>query len=95
MHEDHWTKPPAEFRCVLLDRTDPPKNAQRFYLVGWLPTLLDDGAVVMMYRRKGVSQRTRILTFPSLAVAWPTIRSTIRARLRHGYRIVTLTETEV
>jgi hypothetical protein len=95
MHEDQWTNPPSDFRCVLFDRTDPPKNAQRFYLVGWLPTLLDDGAVVMMYGRKGASQRTRILPFASLAVAWPTIRATICARLRHVYRIVMLTETEV
>jgi len=29
-----------------------------------------------------------ITPFPSLAVAWPFIRAIIRARLRHGYRIV-------
>jgi predicted DNA-binding WGR domain protein len=86
--EDQWAKPPAGFRCVLFDRTDPPQNAQRFYLVGWLPTLLDDGAVVIMYGRKGSSQRMRILPFASLDAAWPTIRAAIRTRLRHGYRVV-------
>ncbi len=94
MGDDRWAKPPAGFRCVLFDRTDPPRNAQRFYLIGWLPTLLDDGAVVIMYGRKGTSQRTRIRSFASLETAWPTIRAAVRTRLRHGYRIVLLNEIQ-
>ncbi len=88
MGEDSWTKAPEGFRFVLFDRTDPPMNASRYYLIGWLPTLLDDGAVVMLYGRKGSSQRTRILPFASLEAAWPTIRAAIRTRVRHGYGVV-------
>jgi len=34
MNEDQWDQAASEFRCVLFDRTDPTKNAQRFYLGG-------------------------------------------------------------
>ncbi len=88
MGDDLLTTAPEDFRFVLFDRTDPPQNASRFYLVGWLPTLLDDGAVVIMYGRKGSSQRMRILPFASLEAAWPTIRAAVRTRVRHGYGVV-------
>ena len=85
----NWESPPPGFHYVLFDRTEPEKNVQRFYLVGWLPTLLDDGAVVRLYGRKGSSQRTLTTPFASLAEAWPFIRAEIKARLRHGYQVVT------
>jgi predicted DNA-binding WGR domain protein len=80
--------PPAGFRGLLLDRDDPPRNARRFYLVAWQPTLFDEGAVIRLYGRKGGFQRLLTTPFPSLAAAWPFIRATIRRRLRHGYRVV-------
>ena len=85
---DEWSEPPADFGQVLLDRTDPVLNARRFYQVSWEPTLLDDGAVVRTYGRKGRWKRVAVTPFPSLEIAWPFIRATIRTRLRHGYRIV-------
>jgi len=84
---DGWSNPPPDFDYVLFDRTDPTQNVRRFYLVGWLPTLFDDGAVVLVWGRKGSSQRVRVLLFGSLEEAWPAVRAVIRARLRHGYRI--------
>ncbi len=83
-----WESPPADFSFVLLDRTEPAKNAQRFYLVGWLPTLFDEGAVVRLYGRKGTTQRARATPFPSIIEAWPLIRSVIKTRLRHGYQVI-------
>ena len=85
---DEWREPPADFGRVRFDRTDPALNARRFYQVSWEPTLLDEGAVVRVYGRKGRWKRVAITPFPSLAAAWPFIRAIIRARLRHGYRIV-------
>jgi len=85
---DRWAEPPADFHSLLFDRVDPAKNEDRFYFLAWHPTLLDSGAVVRIYGRKGRSQTTRITPFPSLVDAWPTIRRHIRTRLRHGYRIV-------
>jgi predicted DNA-binding WGR domain protein len=83
-----WTKPPAGFDFVLFDRTDHAENADRYYLIGWLPTLFAAGSVVTVWGRKSSSQRTRVLEFASLEAAWPVIRAAIRARLRHGYRAV-------
>ncbi len=83
----NWESPPTGFRYVLFDRTEPGQNVYRFYLVAWLPTLLDDGAVVRVYGRKGVSQKIRTTSFPSLGEAWPLIRAVIKTRLRHNYRV--------
>lgn len=83
-----WESPPSDFRFVQFERVEPAENVHRFYLVAWLPTLLDDGAVVRLYGRKGGAQRTLTTPFPSLQEAWPLIRSVIKARLRHGYRVV-------
>ncbi|MFQ5856024.1 MAG: WGR domain-containing protein [Anaerolineae bacterium] len=83
-----WESPPSDFRFVLFERVEPEDNAHRFYLVGWLPTLLEEGAVVRLYGRKGGAQRTLTTPFSSLTEAWPFIRSVIKTRLRHGYRVV-------
>ncbi len=83
-----WESPPPGFRFVLFDRTEPAQNTYRFYLIGWLPTLFDDGAVVRLYGRKGATQKVLMTPFPSIEQAWPFIRSVIKARLRHGYRII-------
>lgn len=83
-----WGSPPPGFRFVQFERVEPEENIHRFYLVGWLPTLLDDGAVVRLYGRKGGAQRILTTPFPSLTEAWPFIRSLIKTRLRHGYRVV-------
>jgi hypothetical protein len=41
-----------------------------------------------MYGRKdGQQRKLNPLPYPSLADAWPLIRSIIRRRLRHGYQI--------
>lgn len=85
-----WTAPLPDFHFVLFDRTDPVQNVQRFYLVAWLPTLFEEGAVVRIFGRKSVSQRLYSTPFPSLAEAWPFIRSTIKTRLRHGYQITAM-----
>lgn len=85
---DEWTEPPVDFGQVLFDRTDPVVNARRFYQVSWEPTLLDAGAVVRTYGRKGRWKRVVVTPFPSLEAAWPLIRATILTRLRHGYRVV-------
>lgn len=85
---DEWSEPPADFGQVLFDRTDPALNARRFYQVSWEPTLLDDGAVVRTYGRKGCWKRVTVTPFASLQAAWPFIRATIRTRLRHGYRVI-------
>ncbi len=85
-----WSAPPEDFRFVLFERVDRAENMARYYLVGWQPTLFDQGAVVRFYGRKnGVQQQ--VMTpqpFDSLAEAWPLLRSVIRTRLRHDYRVV-------
>lgn len=51
--------------------------------------LLHSKAVVRIYGRKGQTQR--LITpqpFDSLEAAWPLLRAIIKARLRHGYRVV-------
>jgi len=59
-----------------------------FYLIGWMPTLPDERAVVRMFGRKGETQRVITASFESLEAARPLIRSVIKARLRHGYQVV-------
>jgi hypothetical protein len=49
--DNHWSNPPPDIDYVLFDRTDPAKNVHRYYLVGWLPTLFDDGVVVLVWGR--------------------------------------------
>jgi predicted DNA-binding WGR domain protein len=85
-----WRTPPPGFRAVRFDRTDRSANARRFYQVSWEPTLLDAGAVVRMYGRKGRWKRVAVTPFPSLAAAWPSIRAVVRTRLRHKYMIVAI-----
>jgi predicted DNA-binding WGR domain protein len=84
-----WKTPPSNFSYILFERVEPEENANRFYYLGWMPTLLYPQAVVRIYGRKGETQR--LVTpqpFDSLEAAWPLMRSIIRARLRHGYRVV-------
>jgi predicted DNA-binding WGR domain protein len=76
------------FTYLLLERVDSKKNENRFYYLAWQPSLFDHGAVLRMYGRKDGQRRTlNPLPYPSLADAWPSIRSLIRRRLRNGYRI--------
>jgi predicted DNA-binding WGR domain protein len=86
--DDPWTNPPPGFSYLLFDRVNPEANENRFYRIGWQPTLVDASAVVVHYGRKGESQRSLAKPFDSLEEAWPTIRRAIRRRLSHGYRIV-------
>jgi predicted DNA-binding WGR domain protein len=85
---DQWTNPPAGFRYILFERVDPVKNENRFYYLAWQRNLLGEWAVVRVYGRRGGRQHVLATTFASLVEAWPRIRALIRARLRHGYRIV-------
>ncbi|OIO94472.1 MAG: hypothetical protein AUK03_06700 [Anaerolineae bacterium CG2_30_64_16] len=57
-------------------------------MIAWQSTLLDDGAVVRTFGRKGRWKRVLTTPFPSLQAAWPFIRATVKTRLRHSYRIV-------
>ena len=82
-----WETPPADFQYVLFERIEAERNTLRFYLISWVPSLM--GRVVLRwYGRKGGAQRTLAMPFDSLERAWPFIRAQIKARLRHGYRVV-------
>jgi predicted DNA-binding WGR domain protein len=86
---DQWETPPEQFQAIGFERVNPERNEQRYYYISWQPTLIDDGAVVRIYGRKGGGQQVPTPTpFNSLAEAWPTIRKHIHTRLRHGYRVV-------
>jgi len=86
--ESDWEKPPPGFSCLLFEKTDHAKNVCRFYLLGYQPTLLDAGAVVRIWGRRGGRQRhLSPQPFDSLEEAWPLLRSIIRRRLRHGYKV--------
>jgi predicted DNA-binding WGR domain protein len=77
------------FTYLLLERVNRDKNELRFYYVAWQPSLFAEGAVVRIYGRKDGQRRILApLPYPSLEEAWPLIRTIIRLRLRHGYRIV-------
>jgi hypothetical protein len=86
---DNWETPPANFSFILFERVRPEQNECCFYYLAYLPTLLDERAVIRLYGRKGSAQR--LITpqpFGSLQAAWPLLREIIKTRLRHGYRIV-------
>lgn len=84
-----WSSPPADFRFVLFERHNQAENIARFYWLGWQPSLIDTGAVVRLYGRKGGHQRMLSpQPFASLEDAWPLIHAIIKTRLRHGYRLV-------
>lgn len=83
-----WANPPPNFQYVLFARVDAARNEERFYYLAWMETLIDAGAVVRLYGRRGGQQRLLITPFPSLPAAWPKIRRLIRTRLQHGYRMV-------
>ena len=72
---------------ILFERVNPERNEERFYYLGWQPTLLDAGAVIRIYGRKGGQQRTLVTPCPTLEDAAPLVRRVIRRRLRNGYRI--------
>ena len=85
----NWETPPTEFSYILFERVNPVENVERYYYLAWLPTLLHNHAVVRMYGRKGQTQRmVTPQPFDSLDEAWPLIRTIIKTRLRHGYRVV-------
>jgi predicted DNA-binding WGR domain protein len=83
-----WTNPPDNFSYVLFDLVNPEINQNRFYYIAYQPTLVDAGAVIILYGRKGESQRVLVAPFDSLEAAWPKIERAIRRRLSHGYRLV-------
>jgi hypothetical protein len=82
-----WESPVPGFRVVEFDHTEPAKNAYRYYMILWQPTLLDEWAVVRIFGRHGQPKRTIATPFPSLEAAWPFIRALVKARLRHGYHV--------
>ncbi len=84
MPPDRWTQPPATFGYLLFERISPEANEHRYYYLAWQETLLGPG-VLRIWGRKGETQRLTVTPFPSLAAAWPSLRATIRARLRRGY----------
>ena len=83
-----WNTPPPDFRTVIFDLTQPAENVYRYYCVTWQTDLFGEGAVVRSYGRKGGWTRILSTPFDSLEMAWPFIRRTIKARLRHGYEVV-------
>lgn len=84
-----WLSPPTDFQFILFERRNRAENVARFYYLGWQPSLIDAGAVVRLYGRKGGHQRLlNPQPFTSLEEAWPLIRATIKTRLRHGYHVV-------
>jgi hypothetical protein len=85
-----WDAPPANFSYILFERPEPTVEAPgRYYYMSWQPSLLYPQAVVRMYGRKGETQRmVPPRPFDSLEEAWPLIRSIIKTRLRHGYKVV-------
>lgn len=83
-----WERPLPGFRFVLFEMTDFATNSYRFYYLAWQPTLFDAGAVVRIWgRRGGQQQHHSPQPFASLEDAWPLLRSIIKTRLRHGYRV--------
>ena len=70
---------PDSFGYVVFDRTDRDADARRFYMIAWQSTLLDDGAVVRTFGRKG--RWKRVLTTPFPSVSAPPGRSS-KPRLR-------------
>ena len=80
---------PENFRYILFEKTAPQRNVDRFYYVAWQATLLDDGAILRLYGRKGGWQRMLApLPFASVADARPTLESLVKRRLKRGYRVV-------
>lgn len=85
---------PPGFRSIRLERVSPARNEARFYIIVWQATLLEAGAVVRMWGRKGVSTRIASpLPFSDLDAAWPVIRRIIHRRLQRNYRIVRIQTT--
>ena len=86
---EQWGQPPNNFTSILFERVCPEKNENKFYWLGWQPTLIDEWAVVRIYGRKDGFQRVLSpMPFRSLAEAWSVIKQTIRARVRRGYTVV-------
>ena len=84
----NWEDPPTGFSYILFEKVDPERNIDRFYFIAYQSTLLGP-AVIRVWGRKGRWQRHATpRSFDSLEEAWPTIRSIIKARLRHGYEVV-------
>ena len=85
-----WKRPPTNFSYILFDRPlpDEQQQQQRFYLLSWQASLIDDQAVVRVYGQKDGWQKVLVTPFDSLEEAWPLIRRLISRRLRKGYRIV-------
>jgi predicted DNA-binding WGR domain protein len=79
--------PPHDFSYILFELVNPENNENRYYYLAWQRTLLDSGAIVRIWVRRGESQRAKSDPFPSLSEAWPAIWRHIRTRLRHSYRI--------
>ncbi len=89
LNVDRFATPPENFQALLFERVNPAKNEARFYYLGWQPTLIDTGAVVRIYGRRGGWQRVLSpLPFSTLTEAWPTLRRYILTRLRHNYQII-------
>ena len=86
---DPWATPPENFHSLLFERVNAANNEARYYYLAYMPTLFGR-AVVRVYGHKGGQQRILTTPFATLDKAWPAIRTHIRTRLRHGYRIVKL-----
>ena len=77
------------FTYLLFERVNLKRNEARFYYLAWQPTLLDAGAVVRIFGRKGGRRRVMSpVPYPSFGDAWPFVRSIIRRRLRNGYLLM-------
>jgi hypothetical protein len=66
---------PDRFGYVVFDRTDRDADARRFYMIAWQSTLLDDGAVVRTFGRKGRWRRVITTPYHGIAAVTATFRS--------------------
>ena len=57
---------PESFGYIVFDRTEHDTDTRRFCMIAWQSTLLDDGAVVHTFGRKGRWKRVITNPFPSL-----------------------------
>ena len=71
---------------VLLTRTDPDKQMNRWYLVTIQPTLLDPIAVICAYgNRRNDWQRWRVFPMPNQAEAKRVAEKMIAGKVKRGY----------
>lgn len=86
--DSSFAKDTPRLQMLVLDRSDPARNMDRFYVLAIEPTLFGDVALVREWGRRGCSGRRRLDIYGDQQTAAEALQDWLLRKIRRGYGVV-------